>query len=48
MMEGINSTMIYRKNFYKSHNVPQHNSNKKEPMEDRSKRVNTPLSFSMS
>jgi hypothetical protein len=28
MMEGVNSTMIYCKNFCKCHNVPQHNNNK--------------------
>jgi hypothetical protein len=27
MMEGVNSTMIYYKNFCKCHNISQHNSN---------------------
>jgi hypothetical protein len=26
MMEGVNSTTIYHKNFYKCHNVPQYNN----------------------
>jgi hypothetical protein len=27
MMEGVKSTIIYYKNFYKCHNVPQYNDN---------------------
>jgi hypothetical protein len=30
MMEGVSSTMIYCKKFYKCHNVSWHNNNKKQ------------------
>jgi hypothetical protein len=29
-MEGVNSTIIYYKNFYKCQNLPPHNNNNKE------------------
>jgi hypothetical protein len=42
MMEGMNSTTIYSKNFCKCHNVPQSNNNKKD-----SNSVNKCISVSM-
>jgi hypothetical protein len=38
MMEGVNSTMIYCKNFCKCHNVPPDNNNKKRIFKKKKKR----------
>jgi hypothetical protein len=37
MMKGMNSTMIYYKNFGKYHNVPQYNNNLKKKKENNNK-----------
>jgi hypothetical protein len=41
MMEGVNSTMIYYKNFGKCHSVLPYNNNKKDK---KKKRLTVPLS----
>jgi hypothetical protein len=38
MMEGVNSTMIYCKNFGKCHNVPSVQNKKKKAKEGRKER----------